>query len=224
MPSDTSGREMVEDTVRETAQPLAAVPGGSHIRPSHICFAIAGVLIVILYLRRKRLGYANRSSKKVSGGKDLDWKIEDLRLGTMGVFLEIQSAWAEGDMVKLNRYLEKALFQEWETRRAGLKPENLIQTVTDVTIQESEIIDAKGFLDYTKDEFTAKLLFIATDKANPDGSPGRTGTRRFIEVWKMGRFQERFRVREISRDGAPVKLSLALESALHEDEGKASRG
>jgi hypothetical protein len=46
----------------------------------------------------------------------------------------------------------------------------------------------------------------------------------FVEYWKMGRSGNRWKVREITRDGVLARMSLALEPTIKERDKEGSNG
>lgn len=197
------------------------VPFGLHIKPSHICFALAAILIAALYHRRRFKPNMVKAVRIVPGNRDAAWEEANLKLGTVETFKEVQAAWSNGDLAALSRYVEKNLCREWELhkvemRMAELRVADKGREISGVTVHEVEIINAKDYLDNAKDEFVARISFNAVDATYRDKEAIRIEDGHFIEFWKMGRFQDRWKVREISRDGVLAKLSMALGPSIHE--------
>jgi hypothetical protein len=192
------------------------VPFGLQIKPSHICFGLAAIIIAALYYRRRFKSNAVKAARIVTGNRDPAWEEENLRIGTVETFKEVQAAWSKGDLEGLSRYVEKKLCKEWELRKAELRMAGERHEVSCITVDEVEIINAKDYLDNAKDEFIARICFNAVDATHGDRGVVRREDGRFIEFWKMGRYQDRWKVREISRDGVLARMSLALEPTVHE--------
>ncbi|MDQ3001919.1 MAG: TIM44-like domain-containing protein [Fibrobacterota bacterium] len=192
------------------------VPFGLHIKPSHICFALAAIIITALYYRRRFKPKLVIGHGIVTGKRDAAWEEANLKLGTVETFKEVQAAWSKGDLAALSLYVEKKLCREWELRKAEMQMTDARLEISGVTVHEVEIINAKDYLDNVKDEFIARISFNAVDATNRDKEPIRIEEGQVIEFWKMGRFQDRWKVREISRDGILARISLALEPSIQE--------
>jgi predicted lipid-binding transport protein (Tim44 family) len=194
------------------------VPSGFELRPSHVCFAGAAVLLVAFYVRLKLRANAAAAARILAASRDAAWNERDLKLGMQDTFKEVQAAWAQGNLAKLSLLLERPLYQEWELRRAEERLAGTRQVVSDAILQEVEIVNAKDLLDNSKDEFIARLTFHATEAQHRDGQVLKSGNGFITEYWKMGRMKDRWKVREIQRDGVLVRMSLALEPSYREAE------
>jgi predicted lipid-binding transport protein (Tim44 family) len=197
------------------------VPSGFELRPSYICFAGAAVLLLAFYIRIRLRANAAAAARIVAASRDAVWNERDLKLGMHETFKDVQTASAQGNLARLGNLLERPLYQEWELRRAEERMSGVRQVISDITLQEVEIVNARDLLDNSKDEFIARLTFSATESQYRDGLAVQSGNGVFTEYWKMGRAKDRWKVREIQRDGVLVRMSLAWESSYGEtDAGK----
>lgn len=201
---------------RELIHWEGTVPSGFELRPSYICFAGAAVLLASFYVRLKLRANAAAAARILAAGRDAAWNERDLKLGMEETFKEVQTAWAKGDLVKLSALLERPLYREWEMRRAEERLAGTRQAVSGAILHEVEIVNAKDLLDDSKDEFIARLVFSATETFYRDGSEVKNGSGVITEFWKMGRMKDRWKVREIQRDGVLARMSLALEPSYRE--------
>jgi predicted lipid-binding transport protein (Tim44 family) len=193
-------------------------PAGFELRPSYICFAGAAVLLAAFYVRLKLRANAAAAARILAASRDAAWNERDLKLGMEETFKEVQAAWAQGNLATLNALLERPLYQEWEVRRAEERLEGTRRVVSDAILQEVEIVNAKDLLDDSKDEFIARLTFAATEAQYRDDRAVKHENGVITEYWKMGRMKDRWKVREIQRDGVLVRMSLALEPSYRESE------
>jgi predicted lipid-binding transport protein (Tim44 family) len=205
-------------SVRELIHWEKTVPSGFELRPSHVCFAGAAVLLVAFYFRLKFRANAAAAARILAASRDAAWNERDLKLGMQETFKEVQTAWAEGNPAKLSLLLERPLYQEWEMRKAEERLAGTRQVVSDAVLQEVEIVNAKDLLDNSKDEFIARLTFHATEAQYRGDVAVKSGSGLITEYWKMGRMKDRWKVREIQRDGVLVRMSLALEPSWRETE------
>lgn len=165
---------------------------------SHICFAIAGIIIAALYYRRMLQKHRNQASNVATGIPDLRRREMYLKQDVIFIFKEIQSAWLDGDLEKLSSYLERDLYTLWLAARAQVSAEKWAEATLQAQLEAAEIFGGKDFLENTKDEFLVKFYFKMG--ASSSGN----------EIWKMGRFQNRWKVRSITGDPQTNSLSVAL--------------
>jgi predicted lipid-binding transport protein (Tim44 family) len=200
------------------------------LTPSHLLYGLAVLLLIVTYMRTRRLLAANKPSRNALSGR-IDGKAEALlKLRTVELFREIQKAWAERDGTMLERRLERRLLTEWRARRPE-SPKPQKQVTEEVGIVGVSILNAKEHRDDARDEYTARIDFAIVDAAGEKG-PGsaasaagpeaKTGIRRgsFAEYWTFARRDGEWRVRAVMRNGVLVPISLALEPTLQEDDAR----
>ncbi|HKP94858.1 MAG TPA: TIM44-like domain-containing protein [Fibrobacteria bacterium] len=181
------------------------------LTPSNVLYGLAGLVIVATYLRMRMLRNAAKARETVSKSRDKAWNREKLRQGTADMFREIQAAWNQGNAAKLERRLERKLFEEWSERLASLKLKGERRSMAHITVHKVEILNAKDYLDNTRDEFTARISFDGLETVGEAEGEDRAEEGRLVEYWKMGRSGEAWKVREVMRDGVLARISLALE-------------
>ncbi|MEO6098452.1 MAG: TIM44-like domain-containing protein [Fibrobacteria bacterium] len=192
------------------------IPGAFELRPSYICFAGAAVLLATFFIRLKLRVKAAEAARILAAGRDAVWNERDLKLGMEETFKEVQAAWAQGNLATLSTLLERPLHQEWEIRRAEERLVGSRQVVSGATLSEVEIVNANALLENSRDEFIARLTFNATEGQRHDGLAVKSAHRVITEYWKMGRMKNRWKIREIQRDGILVRMSMAWEPSCRE--------
>ncbi|GEM_PF-5859088 len=201
------------------------VPSGIHITPSEICFAAAALILFVFYIRMKMRFNEAEAARILARSHEAAWNERDLKLGVIETFKDVQDAWGKGDFPRLHALLERKLYQEWQLRKAEADmADGTRETVSDVTVNEVEIVNAKDFFDNSKDEFTARISFNATEAVIRSGTETRIENGVFVEYWKMARLRDQWKVREIMRDGLLVRMSLALDPSFLESGKDGARG
>ena len=190
------------------------VPSGLALTPAEICYAIAIVIIFAVYMRMRMLRNAAKAVRIVARNKDKIWSEERLKFGTADLFRDIRAAWSKGNLAAVQKHLEPLLYAEWSARLAGPYPRGGVHEASLLSIYDVEIMNAKDYLDNSKDEFTARISFSGPGRATGRTGSGITGERLFVEYWKMGRHKDAWRVREVMRDGVPAGISLALDPSV----------
>jgi predicted lipid-binding transport protein (Tim44 family) len=192
------------------------VQSGIHLRAEHIAAALAVAGLAGLYYWWRFRRNAGNAARILSQNPDPIWNEESLKAGAAETFRKVKAAWSGGQSGRLNDLLEGPLFREWEMRKAEARMAGERESVSGITVQDVEILNAKDFLDDGKDEFIAAISFNATEALHRNGAQVRIENGVFVEFWKLGRHGKGWRVREISRDGVLARMSLALEPSFRE--------
>ena len=202
----------------------STVPSGIHLGVGHVASVLAFIAVAVLFYWFRIKRNAAKAAGILATSADPAWNEERLIREMTESFTKIKAAWTQGNLTRLSGLLEPRLYREWEMRRAELRLDGSRHMVSDVTVHQVEIVNAKDYLDNAKDELTARISFNATEAIFRNQEAVSADNGLFVEYWKMGRSGKGWKVREITRDGILARMSLALEPTVREQDKDGSHG
>lgn len=203
-----------------------AIPLGLPLTPSNILYGLAILIIVATYLRMRRLRLYGKGRPGGASGATGFRNVKILRADAEELIRDVRSAWTDGNLSRLERRLDRNLFNLWSaslaaSRGSAQAPSGRAQpsSAASARVILIEILTAEAVAGVSDGKFVARVTF-AMQKA-PETSGLATGMpERFSEEWKLIRFPDGWKLREVRRDGVPA-MPLVLTGGEAEGNGDA---
>jgi len=175
--------------------------GESHGIPwwgSFMIFALA-ILIIIYSMKRYLKKKASKKLLEKISAHDSLWDETEILKHVRKNFIEIQEAWCDKDLGKLQKLLHPKLFPEWQKKITVMDAKDLHDVMENINVGDIEIIDIKNYKDDEKDEFTVGIDVSASDETlDEDGNVVSSREPIFYEFWTFERENNEWLLREIN--------------------------
>ena len=183
-----------------------------------IAMVIFGILCAIMAIYRQirkvaKINSINKLLKTISL-KELGWNPLKIEKYVRKNFLDIQRAWGDNDLVRLNETIHPDLYPSWSDQINEFKSNGQRNAMDKIRVRGIKFIDIKNFKDDEKDEFTVEIKAHARDRTiDSSGKTIKSITSNFSEFWTFEREGEEWLLREVHQRSSMKEF---LKPAINE--------
>jgi hypothetical protein len=188
---------------------LARAGGGRNGGGGILYLILMPFLIVYAWYINRRINKKKQETERLLNTlsqNDPAWNEADLEAHVRQTFLQIEKAWSEQDLARLQSLLHPQLFSEWKAQIELMQSNGERNIMEDLVIEDVRLVEAQNYRDKEKDIFAACIDAAATDYTigkNGEIVSSNTGSRRkqankeksqeiFREFWTYERHEEKW--------------------------------
>ena len=188
---------------------MARAGGGRNAGGGILYLILLPFLIVYAWYINRRINKKKQETERLLNTlsqSDPAWNEADIETHVRQTFFQIEKAWCEQDLARLQDLLHPQLFSEWKTQIELMQSNGERNIMEDLVLENVRLVEAQNYRDKEKDIFTACIDAAATDYTvgkNGEIVSSNTGSRSkqankeksqelFREFWTYERHEEKW--------------------------------